>query len=286
MQQNAYGCIAACDYVTAPYGAMKLLFVNLGRLAQDLAQWAAFEVGQLHVPDGYVQISSIMPQKRNPVPLEHLRLLCSLAAGHCDGVIDVMRNTPFTDMNDSEAEVQTAGYEAFKKGGRALDLFGGLLGAVTIDEDRVRRNIQAGCITITELADTLVREEGLSFRRAHEIAAAVARAVVAAGGTLEADGFPPFGRAFVETVGRPSGLDEAAFRRAVSAEHFVAVRDRFGGPAAPALEAALDGYRTALDAHRRALKDHADRRAAAGDRLQAAVGALIAGGTPAGGKAE
>ncbi len=278
VQENAYGCIAACDYITAPYGAMKLLFINLGRFAQDMAQWAAFEVGQLYVPDAFVQISSIMPQKRNPVPLEHLRLLCSLAAGHCDGVIDVMRNTPFTDMNDSEAEVQSAGYEAFEKGGRALDLFDGLLGAVRIDDARVRGNIQASCITITELADTLVRREGLSFRQAHEIAAAVARAVVSAGGTLEADGFAPFRQAFEETVGRAPELDEGAYRQAVSAEHFVAVRDRFGGPAPAALQGALDRYRTALSAHRGVLTDHENRQVEARRGLETAVGALAAGG--------
>jgi argininosuccinate lyase len=33
------------------------------------------------VSDGYVQVSSIVPQKRNPVAVEHLRLLCSRAAG-------------------------------------------------------------------------------------------------------------------------------------------------------------------------------------------------------------
>ncbi len=48
--------------------------------------WTGFEVGHLHVPDAFVQISSIMPQKRNPVPVEHLRLLCSLAAGRCEAV--------------------------------------------------------------------------------------------------------------------------------------------------------------------------------------------------------
>ena len=75
VQENAYGCIAADDYLTSVYGAVQLLFVHLGRFAQDLNAWTGFEVGHLHVPDAYVQVSSIMPQKRNPVAVEHLRLL-------------------------------------------------------------------------------------------------------------------------------------------------------------------------------------------------------------------
>ena len=67
----------------------------------------------MHVPDAFVQISSIMPQKRNPVPVEHLRLMCSLAAGRADSVLLALHNTPFTDMNDAEGEVQVAGYAAF-----------------------------------------------------------------------------------------------------------------------------------------------------------------------------
>ena len=47
-----------------------------------------------------------MPQKRNPVPVEHLRLLLSLAAGRAETVLQTLHNTPFTDMNDAEGEVQ------------------------------------------------------------------------------------------------------------------------------------------------------------------------------------
>ena len=43
VQDNAYGCIAANDYVTSVYGALQLLFVHLGRFAQDLNAWTAFE---------------------------------------------------------------------------------------------------------------------------------------------------------------------------------------------------------------------------------------------------
>ena len=88
---------------------MKLVFVHLGRVVQDMAFWSAFEVGQLRLPDALVQVSSIMPQKRNPVPIEHMRHLAERHAGRCDTMVDAMRNTPFTDMNDSEGEVQAGG---------------------------------------------------------------------------------------------------------------------------------------------------------------------------------
>src|SRR5262249_44144732 len=110
VQENSYGCIAACDYVTGVYAAMKVMFVNLGRVVQGLNQWPGLDTGHLQGPDGFVQISPIMPQKRNPVPLEPMPLIASLGAGHCDTAVNTMHNTPFTDMNDCETEVQGAGY--------------------------------------------------------------------------------------------------------------------------------------------------------------------------------
>ena len=238
---NSYGCIAAVDYITGLYSALKLPMVHLGRLVQDMAFWTAFEVGQLHVPRSLVQISSIMPQKRNPVPIEHLRHLASVAAGRCDVIVNTMHNTPFTDMNDSEGEVQQAGFGAFEHAGRVLDLLAAFLPACSIDAGRVARTTDAACITITELADTLVRDEGLSFRQAHEIAAATARAVVAAGRAL-GGGHADFREAFLAVTGRAPGLDAAGFATAVDARNFVARRDRPGGPAAPALDAAFARY--------------------------------------------
>ncbi|MFK7942081.1 MAG: argininosuccinate lyase, partial [Paracoccaceae bacterium] len=183
---NSYGCIASVDYVTGLYSAIKLVFVHLGRVVQDLQFWSAFEVGQLYVPDALVQVSSIMPQKRNPVPIEHMRHLASVTAGRCDMVVNTMHNTPFTDMNDSEGEVQQAGYAAFESGSRVLRLLAAMLPACKIQADRVRQTTDAACITITELADTLVRNEGLSFRQAHEIAAKTAKRVIGEGAPLSA----------------------------------------------------------------------------------------------------
>ncbi|MEO0914985.1 MAG: lyase family protein, partial [Pseudomonadota bacterium] len=260
--------------VTGLYSAIKLVFVHLGRVVQDMAFWSSFEVGQLYVPNALVQISSIMPQKRNPVPIEHMRHLASVTAGRCDMVVNTMHNTPFTDMNDSEGEVQQAGYAAFESGGRVLALLAAFLPACRINAARVARNTDAACITITELADTLVRSEGLSFRQAHEIAAATARAVIAEGVPLGA-GFGAFAAAFGAETGRASRLSEAAFATATSAENFVAVRNRPGGPAPEALREALATSKGKLSSLSASAERRTLRWSDAASRLDAAFNALL-----------
>ena len=271
---NSYGCIASVDYVTGLYSAIKLIFLHLGRVAQDMAQWSAFEVGQLHVPDSLVQVSSIMPQKRNPVPIEHLRHLSSVTAGLCDAIINTMHNTPFADMNDSEADVQETGFSVFERGARALSLFAAFLPSCSINASRVEANSDAACVTITELADTLVRDEGLSFRRAHGIASATARAVVARGGGL-ARGFDVFAAAFKSETGRAPTLTPGMFSAAVALETFVLRRDRPGGPAAAALDRAFAVYEEQARDRRGRLEARAARRDHAARMLKSAVNALL-----------
>ena len=205
-----------------------------------------------------------MPQKRNPVPIEHLRLLSSLTVGRADAMTGLMHNTPFTDMNDSEGEVQSAGYAAFESGNRALALLAALVPALVVDSPRVRRNIDAACITVTELADSVVRIEGLpSARRTRSpprCPGGHSRRDEPRGGGYDAfrDGFRGFGRAADQ-------IDADAFRAMTSPEHFVAVRDRFGGPA----PAASTGIRR-LSRHASspgAALDRAPRHEAASQRM-------------------
>ncbi len=273
--QNSYGCIASIDYITSTYSAIALTFLHLGRFIQDLQFWTSFEVGQIYVPNAFVQISSIMPQKRNPVPIEHMRHLSSQTVGRAHAMLTIMHNTPFTDMNDSEGESQGFGYGAFESGGRVLDLLAALVPALQINPERVRQNIRRSCITVTELADSLVRLEGLSFREAHEIAAEVSRAVVAVGGDIAVDGYAAYREAFGRCVGRQTQVDQKQFATIVSPENFVAVRDRFGGPAPKALSQAIAGYNQEISKIRHRMQDTAERARTSADDLQSRFTALL-----------
>jgi argininosuccinate lyase len=269
---NSYGCIASADYTSQVYATIKLMALNLGRFAQDMAFWTSFEVGQLRFSDGFVQISSIMPQKRNPVPVEHMRLMASLCAGRCEAVLTALHNTPFTDMNDNEHEVHSQGYEAFAMAARVLDLMQGVAASATIDEARARANIARSFATITELADTLVREEGIPFGRAHHVAAQLARVMKESGDDLGSVPYARFAAAFAETCGRAPKLSEARFREAASPENFIAVRKLPGGPAPEALAEAATRHRAGAKRLRDRLAAHAAAAKAARDKLAARTG--------------
>lgn len=240
--ENSYGCISSIDYVTGIYSALKVMFLGIGRFIQDLAQRTSFEAGHIYVPNEFVQISSIMPQKRNPVPIEHMRLLASLSAGHCDTIINTMHNTPFTDMNDSETEVQSAGHKAFDTGSRLLRLLNEFMAAIKIDEERINEDIGKTCATITEVADSIARIENISFRDAHEVAAAMAEVVVADNKSLETFDHGQFSLIYKEYTGSETTIDAEKLAEIGSPGHFIAVRTLTGGPAIPAFEKSLKKY--------------------------------------------
>ena len=245
--ENSYGAIANVDYITASYASIRLGCIHLGRLVQDLVTWTGFEVSQIDVPDGFVQISSIMPQKRNPVPLEHLRLKFSLAAGGADQIVQTMHNTPFADMNDSERETQATGFEVFERLDHALPLLGGFVEAMKTNPTSIESRIQKSMATITELADTLVRGEGIGFRAAHHIASKLAREALAHGIGLDELSWDLFAQTFEEVVGRPTQVDREVLASATSPENFVAVREMPGGPGPRVLREALVGYKDRLE---------------------------------------
>lgn len=244
LQLNSYGAIASVDYLTEACGALAVCMLNLGRLAQDFLLWSSVEFGYILLSDGYVQISSIMPQKRNPVPLEHVRVLASKAMTQAQGIFGSLHNTPFTDINDSEDDLQPMVYNAFVDAERALELLAGVLGEIEFLTGHMAAMANANFLTVTELADTLVRETGMSFRTAHEI---VSKSVKDQRGSFDADGMADAVEGILAAEYPEFKMpDVALLRKALDAEHFVALRVIPGGPALKALEPAIEHSRTLL----------------------------------------
>src|ERR1700728_926609 len=208
LQLNSFGAIASVDYLTEACSALMVNMVNLGRFTQDLLLWSTAEFAYLTLCDAFVQVSSIMPQKRNPVALEHVRALASRALVHAQGVLTSLHNTPFADMNDAEDDLQPTAYNAFDDAARALDLAAGVLETARFDTKVMEDRAHSNFLTVTELADVLVRSSGISFRTAHEIVSLAVKEAGRSDGNKDPQKIiESVERAFPQVTGRALELD-------------------------------------------------------------------------------
>jgi argininosuccinate lyase len=268
---NTYGSIATVDYLLESVSATGVLLAGMGRFVQDLLLWCTVEFGYLRLPDGFVQSSSIMPQKRNPVALEHARAIGSKALGQATAIFLSVHNTPFGDIVDTEDDLQPLVASMFRDALRAVTLVDAAMRGAEFDVERLASRAEEGGTTLTELADHLVREHDLPFRTAHQIAARLL-----AGHRERPDA--PLG-AMLASVSRevsapPLNYSDAQIAEIMSARHFVDVRRTAGGPAPEETGRAIAASRDALARDRAWLTSAADRLTAAEERLRARAAAL------------
>jgi argininosuccinate lyase len=225
---NTYGSIATVDYLLESVSAAAVLLAGLGRVLQDLLLWCTSEFGYLRLSDAFVQCSSIMPQKRNPVALEHARAIASKALGQASAIMLTVHNTPFGDIVDTEDDLQPLVTRMFEDAARAVALVAAALEQAEFDVAKLAARAEQGWITVTELADTLARDHRLPFKAGHAIAS---RLVASARTTPERPLSHALRDVSKDVTGQEIIYDEAALAEILSPQHFVNVRKTYGGPA-------------------------------------------------------
>lgn len=265
---NTYGSIATVDYLIESTSAAAVTLVGVGRFVQDLLLWCTCEIGYLRLGEGYVQSSSIMPQKRNPVALEHARAIGSKALGQTAAITLSVHNTPFGDIVDTEDDLQPLVHSMFRDATRAVTLVGAAMASAEFDVERLAASAGERWITVTELADTLTREQGLAFRTSHAITTRFVRELQGREGVSRADALA---RAANAVIDRPLPYDDAALDEILSPRHFVEVRTAPGGPAPGTTAGALATSRRGLEADRAWAAARLEALRSADERLKAAA---------------
>jgi argininosuccinate lyase len=242
---NTYGSIATVDYLLESTTAAAVLLAGLGRFVQDLLLWCTAEFDYMRLGEGYVQCSSIMPQKRNPVALEHARAIGSKALGQAMAIVTAVHNTPFGDIVDTEDDLQPLVFAMFRDATRAVKLVGAAMTTAEFDAARLEARAADGWTTLTELADTLVRDHGLPFKSAHGIAS---RLIAARQNHPDRPLSELVAEASRDVLGAPLAYSDAQLKQILSPRHFVNVRKTPGGPAPEETARAAKTSRQLLEA--------------------------------------
>jgi argininosuccinate lyase len=216
------------DFVAAFLHACTLTMVHLSRLSEDLIIFCDEEHAFFQLSDASSTGSSMMPQKKNPDPLELIRGKAGRLIGHLTGWMATMKGLP-SGYNKDLQEDKEAVFDAEDNVAGALATLVGVVGGLQMYPQRMA-SAASGLLLATDVADFLVAR-GMPFREAHEVVGGMVRQLVAEGRDFLALTMPEWRR--------HSGLFDESVQSVLTAEASVRARKTPQSTQPQAVSAAL-----------------------------------------------
>jgi argininosuccinate lyase len=160
------------DFAASFVYACTLAMVHLSRMAEDFILLTSEEFGFFELSDRSATGSSMMPQKKNPDPLELVRGKAGRALGNLTGLLATMKGLP-TGYNKDLQEDKEPVFDCEDTLAVCLVASRAVIAHLSLRADRT--NVAAsGLLLATDVADYLVGR-GVPFRDAHEIVGGMVR---------------------------------------------------------------------------------------------------------------
>jgi len=219
---NSLDAVSARDFALEFMSAASICATHLSRLAEEIVLWCSAQFAFAALTDAFTTGSSIMPQKRNPDAAELVRAKTGRITGDLIGLLTVMKGLPLAYSKDMQENKEPV-FDAADALSLCLAAMAGMIRDIAFNADAMRDAAGAGFSTATDLADWLVRELNMPFRRAHHVTGEIVRMAEERGCDLAE--LPLTDMQTVE-----SGITEAVFN-VLSVENSVASRTSYGGTA-------------------------------------------------------
>lgn len=166
--ENTLDCVSARDFANEFLFCCAQTCLHLSRLAEEVIIWSTPQFGFLVLSDEWSTGSSIMPQKKNPDAAELIRGKSGRATGNLVQLMMVMKALPLAYNKDMQEDKEPV-FDSFDTVCLCIDAMAGMLETANWQIDSMAGAAEQGYSTATELANWLVREQKIPFRKAHEI---------------------------------------------------------------------------------------------------------------------
>ena len=169
---NSIDTVSDRDFVLDFLYSVSICSMHISRIAEELIIWNSDGFSLINLSDKIVTGSSIMPQKKNPDMLEYLRGKTGNVYGNLFSMLTILKGLPisyFKDLQDDK-EIVFKSYDILLN---CLKILDEIFKNLSANKKRMLELANLGHITATDLADYLVKDQSMSFRKAYQITASI-----------------------------------------------------------------------------------------------------------------
>ena len=164
---NSIDTVSDRDFVLDFLFSVSVTSMHISRIAEELIIWNSDGFNLINLSNKIVTGSSIMPQKKNPDLLEFLRGKSGIIYGNLFSMLTILKGLPlsyFKDLQDDKMIV-------FNSSDTLLDclkILEEVLKNINPNKKQMLKLANSGYITATDLADYLVKNYSITFRKAYQ----------------------------------------------------------------------------------------------------------------------
>ena len=164
---NSIDTVSDRDFVLDFLFSVSVCSMHISRIAEELIIWNSDAYNIINLSDKVVTGSSIMPQKKNPDLLEFLRGKSGISYGNLFSMLTILKGLPLSYFKDLQDDKEIV----FKSNDNLIDclkIFDEILKNMSPNKKRMFELANSGYITATDLADYLVKNFSIPFRKAYQ----------------------------------------------------------------------------------------------------------------------
>ena len=169
---NSIDTVSDRDFALDFLYSVSVCSIHISRFAEEFIIWNSDAFKLITLNDKIVTGSSIMPQKKNPDPLEFLRGKTGSAFGNLFSMLTILKGLPLSYFKDLQDDKELV-FNSFDQLKYCLQISREILKNFSVNKKKMLELAEIGYITSTDLADYMVKEMDYPFRKAYQITAKI-----------------------------------------------------------------------------------------------------------------
>ena len=164
--KNSIDTVSDRDFVIDFLYSCSACAIHISRIAEEFIIWNSDAFKLIVLNDKIVTGSSIMPQKKNPDPLEYLRGKTGETFGNLFSMLTILKGLPLSYYKDLQNDKELV-FKSFDQLKNSLIILNDVFKNFSVDKKKMLELAESGFLTATDLADYMVRELKYPFRKAY-----------------------------------------------------------------------------------------------------------------------